>query len=610
MCGINGFNWKNETLIKEMNNSLNHRGPDNEGNYFDKGLSLGHRRLSIIDLSKNGNQPMFYRKGKKSAAIVFNGQIYNFKELKEELIQKGYTFNSKSDTEVILASYFEWGFDCVKKFNGMWSFAIYDKQKKILFLSRDRLGQKPLYYYHDKKRFIFSSELKSIFCHKIKKQIDSDSIDLFLSLAFIPAPKTIFKKIYKLEARQNLIFDLSTKKIRKYCYFNIPKYNPSFNKKNLVKETKSLLSDSTKLRMVSDVPLGAFLSGGLDSSFIVYNMTKFKEAEKLNTFSIGFDGKYDETEYINTTIRELTTKHHQNYFKMSDFDKLLNNVFEIYDEPFADSSVFPTIKVSRLASKYVTVCLSGDGADELFSGYPKHLFFYRVYVVQKLLPKLLKKILFKLSRKLSNKKISYFLKLVSSKNYVDLYAEHFRLRKSNIFMKYMKEKFGELYQLTGNLPGTISRMDLYYICTGDNYVHKLDYAGMSASIEIRCPFMDYRFLDLESRIPVRYKICFKREKEFVRDVLRGIMPSKIINKRKQGFKPPLIDYLRKKNKRKKLDEKIEKLAKSDILNKSQRKFLYYIMRNIENNNLPEHIMRDYWKFVVLAFWTDKYAFNL
>ena len=606
MCGVNGFNWVDKSLLKDMNKLLKHRGPDNEGLYVDKLLSLGHRRLAIIDLSEKGNQPMVYQRKNKKAVIVFNGQIYNFQEIKAELIKKGYKFKSKSDTEVILASYFEWGFDCVKRFNGMWVFAIYDPKKKILFLSRDRLGQKPLYYYCDKKKFIFSSELKSILFHEIKKEIDSDSIDLFLSLAFIPAPKTIFKNIYKLEARQNLIFNLKTSKLKKHYYFEIPKYRPIFKKPYLIKKTKSLLYNAIKLRMISDVPLGAFLSGGLDSSFIVYNMTKLTKAEDLNTFSIGFEGKYDESDYVRAVLERMSTKHHHDYFNDKDFEKLLNEVIYTYDEPFSDSSVFPTLKVSKLAKRHVTVSLSGDGADELFAGYPKHLFFYRVWLIQKVLPSWIKKSLFRISKRISNKKFSYFLRLVSSRDYVDIYAQHFGLRRSPVFMKYLNEKFNEIHTLTGNLPETISRMDLYHICTGDNYVHKLDYAGMRSSIEIRCPFMDYRFLDLEAKIPVQYKLSFKREKEFVREVLKGIMPPKIINKRKHGFKPPLTDYLRKKKNRVILDKKIGKLVGSDLLNKSQKKFFYYIKKNIENINMSEFIMRDYWKFAVLALWEEKW----
>lgn len=313
MCGINGFNWKDGNLIKKMNDSLKHRGPDGEGIYTDNNISLGHRRLAIIDLSKNGKQPMFYHHKGKKVIIVFNGEIYNFLELKEELKNKGYKFNSKTDTEVILASYLEWGENCVNKFNGMWAFCIYDLQKNILFLSRDRFGEKPLYYFFDGKRFIFSSEIKGILKHNIKKTINKEAIDFYLSLGFIPAPCTIYEGINKLESSTNLIFYLKEKKIKKYKYYELPNYEPIYNKELLKEELKKIISDAVKIRLISDVPLGAFLSGGLDSSEVVYNMTKFMNKKNLNTYSIGFKGKLDETDYIKIMKDFLKTELNKSY---------------------------------------------------------------------------------------------------------------------------------------------------------------------------------------------------------------------------------------------------------------------------------------------------------
>jgi len=298
MCGINGFNFVNKKILKQMNDSLRHRGPDAEGSYFDDGISLGHRRLSVIDLSENGAQPMTYTHGERTATIVFNGEIYNYKEIREKLKKVGYKFKSNSDTEVILASYLEWGSDCVSEFNGMWAFCIYDKQKSVLFLSRDRLGQKPLYYYFHDDKFIFSSEIKGILKHKIETKLSEDAINLYFSSGFIPSPYSIYNNIYKLEARQNLIFDLRKREIEKNYYFNYPEYNPSYDKKSLIREGRELLKSATRYRLISDVPTGAFLSGGIDSSAIVSEIVKNSEKKNLATYSIGFEEEYDETPYI------------------------------------------------------------------------------------------------------------------------------------------------------------------------------------------------------------------------------------------------------------------------------------------------------------------------
>ena len=391
MCGINGFNFINKPVLKRMNDSLSHRGPDASGEFFDSEskVSLGQRRLSIIDLSKNGAQPMTYKHGGKSATITFNGEIYNFQGIKSELMSKGYKFKSTSDTEVILASYLKWGKDCVKKFNGMWTFCIYDPQKQILFFSRDRVGKKPLYYYWGDGKFIFSSELKGVLKHKINFTLNKDAIDLYFSLGFIPAPYSIYQEIQKLEARQNLIFDLRKKKVEKEYYYDWPNFKPRDNRLKLKKEFDRLITDSVKLRMISDVPLGAFLSGGLDSSTIVNYVKKFNK--NINTYSIGFEGKLDETSRINILKEYFKTNHHHKYFKEKDFQGMLSDIFYYYDEPFADYSMFPTRMLSKFAREKLTVSLSGDGGDEIYGGYPRYKMAYQMEILRKI-PKFIKKI--------------------------------------------------------------------------------------------------------------------------------------------------------------------------------------------------------------------------
>ena len=356
MCGINGFLKQNisgnnaKRLLEQMNTTIEHRGPDDHGIFMRQNdtitLGLGQDRLSIVDLSPAGHQPMFYSRASgahsasfhpsddQSLALVFNGEIYNFADLKTELQSLGYTFSTHSDTEVIFASYLEWGTDCVNRFNGMWAFALYDEKKDILFCSRDRFGKKPFYYFHDGRDFIFSSEIKGILVHNIPREIDPEAIDFYFTTGFIPAPWSIYKSVRKIEAGHNLIINTKTLEIQNERYYEIPEYTPTYDRNALIQEGKSLLEDATKIRMFADVPVGAFLSGGLDSSSVVAEMTKFVKKENLHTFSIGFEGKYDETPYITVVKDAFGTNHHHEYFKEKDFEGMIDGIQHFYDEPF------------------------------------------------------------------------------------------------------------------------------------------------------------------------------------------------------------------------------------------------------------------------------------
>ncbi|MFZ1719717.1 MAG: asparagine synthase (glutamine-hydrolyzing), partial [Candidatus Moraniibacteriota bacterium] len=403
MCGINGFNFKNENILHSMNEAIRHRGPDDSGTFFSDDFSLGHVRLSILDLSSLGHQPMLYEHNGKKLSIVFNGEIYNYQEIRDDLIAKGYSFRSTSDTEVILATYLEYGEDCVLQFNGMWAFCIYDHQRHSFFCSRDRFGKKPFYYYFKDGIFIFSSELKGILSHvslniNTQENIDENAVDLYFSLGFVPAPLSIYQNVYKLEARHNLSFDLSEKKLRTWQYYEIPKYTPCYDRKKLIQEGQEILADAVKIRMRSDVPVGAFLSGGLDSSTVVGMMKGLTDVEKLHTFSIGFEGRYDETKYINIVKDYFHTKHHHEYFRESDFEGVIDSYVYAYDEPFGDFGGFPTLKVSEMAKKEVTVVLTGDGGDEVFGGYLNHTVGVKMDLIRKI-PGVFRRIISKIPAK-------------------------------------------------------------------------------------------------------------------------------------------------------------------------------------------------------------------
>ena len=610
MCGISGFNWEDKDLINKMNNSLKHRGPDGEGSYTDNLVSLGHRRLAIIDLTEKGKQPMEYERKGRKVVIIYNGELYNFQEIREKLEKKGYNFKSDTDTEVILASYLEYGFNCVQKFNGMWAFCIYDITKKILFFSRDRIGKKPFYYYFDGDKFIFSSEIKGILNCKIEKEINKKGLEVYLSLGFIPAPLSIFKNIYKLERTQNLVFNLKTKKIRKFYYWGLPYFKPNFSKNILIKEGRDLLDDSTKLRKIADVEVGTFLSGGLDSSAISATMKKFKE--KLHTFSIGFeDKKLDESKYAYLMSDYLGTEHHHYYFTEKDFDKLIGDISFIYDEPFGDMSSFPTMKVSELAKKYVTVVLSGDGGDEVFGGYNIHSAAAKIEFFRKI-PEPIRRFLYNsFNRLYFNYKSSLFLigkegfKISLMKNkdfYLNLFEKEKYLSKEAI--NWYSINFSKILKKYKSLTESVIKFDLLNNTLSDNFLVKVDRASMANALEVRCPFLDYRFLEFSNRIPTRYKVDIFKTKKIFREIIKDRVPRKIINRGKRGFEPPIVKWLYSDYKGF-LEENLDNLKKRKILSEEQKNYLDKLMNKKQTIKL-EKTGEQLYNYLILELWAKKW----
>jgi len=384
MCGIAGFCDFNKKLnynnLVEMTDILHHRGPNDSGYSFYENecanIGLGHRRLSILDLTSHGHQPMQF----EQFEIIYNGEIYNFKEIRVELELYQYTFTSDSDTEVIIKAYHKWGVKAVDKFNGMFSIAIYDNINDKLVLIRDRAGVKPLYYYKFDNLFLFASELKSFYNVKLfKKNINKDSVKEYLKFGYIPQPLSIFKNTYKLKAGNYLEYNLQTQILDIKTYWNIDKFyeneklDVSFDE--ALHTTEELLKSSFNYRMVSDVPVGVFLSGGYDSS-AVSAILQANTTSKIKTFTIGFkEEKYNEAVYAKKVAKHLGTEHYEHYLSKKDALDILPTLPEIYDEPFGDSSAIPTIMVSKFAKQHVTVALSADGGDELFSGYLRIIIF-------------------------------------------------------------------------------------------------------------------------------------------------------------------------------------------------------------------------------------------
>jgi asparagine synthase (glutamine-hydrolysing) len=599
LCGIAGFNWNDQETALKMAETLRHRGPDQSGYYCDRSVTLGHSRLSIIDLSDRGKQPMSNEDG--NLWIVHNGEIYNFLDLRRELESK-HVFVSGTDTEVILHAYEEWGTEAFKRFNGMWAFCIYDKKAQILVLSRDRIGEKPLYYFHGGGRFIFASELKAIVLHhSVERKISKEAVDLYFSLGYIPSPWSIYEGISKLEPRQQILYDLRNHELKKDYYYEIPRYAPLHDRKRLVDEGRDILKEATRLRLIADVPVGAFLSGGLDSSSVVATMTKDMNPGDLHTFSIGFEGRYDETRYMEIVKNAFKTRHHHKYFTERDFELNFEALSYFYDEPFADSASSPTYELSRLARERVTVSLSGDGGDEIFGGYRMHQRAARFASIKKI-PVILRKLIYKSIERAPGGpwigKLKQKLR-VSLTPQEDFYTEFDgdNLYKPEIYRKWSAQKMRELLQKAdGNLVQAVCLYDLYFHTLPDCYLVKVDRASMAHALEVRCPFLDCRFLELMARIPARWKANGRRTKILMREIIKDIVPAEVAQRRKQGFTPPVREWIEKEKYRTMIQEAIEGMSEAGVPDKAWHNF--FVTEVMKNNDAVFHIMR----LRILVFW--------
>jgi len=574
MCGLSGFiDTKRNCdikILKEMTNALIHRGPDAEGFFFEENknsiIGLGHRRLSILDLSKNGNQPLRFNNN----IIIYNGEIYNFLEIKEELKKLNYKFDSDSDTEVILKAYDKWGIDCVNKFIGMFVIIIYDKKKEKVFLIRDRAGIKPLYYYFHDGLFMFASELKSF--HKnpnFKKEIDPQGLNLFFKYGYILEPFTIFKFTKKLRSGHYIEYNLINNKINENKYwdvannYNKERLNISFEDASL--EMERLLKSAFQYRTVSDVPVGVFLSGGYDSSIVAAILQK-NSAKKIKTFTIGFNEKnINEANYAKDIANFLQTEHYEYYCTKKDALEIFPKLANIYDEPFGDPSSIPTVLLSNFARKHVAVSLSADGGDEVFAGYSKYLTvtkYREVFKGNKTLKKIssffLDKIKFKnfnifQNIKNFNSKYDFINALINNKNPIELMKILSYIFSDDEIKKLLKSEnvndFKTNYE--NNIIDFKKNDDLNALLAidfktylSDNILVKVDRATMSSSLEGREPFLDHRIIEFSSLLPSNFKIKKNISKFLLKDIVHKYIPKEFLNRPKMGFVPPLFQWLK------------------------------------------------------------------
>jgi asparagine synthase (glutamine-hydrolysing) len=591
MCGITGFltsaaetELEVKMIVARMADQLVHRGPDDSGVWVDRqaGVALGHRRLSILDLSPDGHQPMHSASGRY--VIVFNGEVYNFEQLRSTLESEGRRFRGHSDTEVMLAAIEQWGVDkALPHFNGMFAFAVWDRRERQLHLVRDRLGEKPLYYGWMGQTFLFGSELKALVAHpEFKDEVNRDALALYLRFNCIPAPYSIYRGIKKLPPATKLTISLSNIRCMPSprAYWSAEEVvrrglEKPFDgsEKEAVTSLDALLRDAIKMRMVADVPLGAFLSGGVDSSAIVALM-QHQSQRPVKTFSIGFhDEAYNEAKYAAAVAHHLGTDHTEFYVSAEEAMKVIPHLPKFYDEPFSDSSQIPTYLVSALARRYVTVSLSGDGGDELFGGYKRYFLWGRVWTAVRRVPACIREVVAWSLRRVGpqrwNRLLDFaFRHLLSAR---DMISPGEKVEKLAQVLS-AKDSFSRYQVIVSDWEspdsaireGVAPSSILNQRCAGpefqdfcvqmmfldavtylpDDILVKLDRAAMAVSLEGRVPFLDHRVVEFAARLPMSMKLRNGGGKWILRRVLNQYVPRELIDRPKKGFSLPIAEWLR------------------------------------------------------------------
>lgn len=607
MCGIVGFNWADRELIKEMASLIAYRGPDDSGFYIDKNISLGHRRLSILDLSSKGHQPMYNEN--RDILVVFNGEIYNYPFLKNELKKEKHKFFSESDTEVIIHGYEQWSEIICEKLEGMFAFALWDKRKKRLLIARDRIGKKPLYYFWNKKKFIFASEIKAILLDKdVERDIDYQCLSDYLTMRYSQENRTMFKHVKKLEHGHYMI--LENKELKIKSYWKIPSFNVRIQPKEY--EVDKLIESAVRKRLMADVPIGVFLSGGLDSSTIVAYMSKL--GVKTKTFSIGFNHPTDETFHARIIANKFRTEHTEINVEEEILTSLPKVIWH-FDEPLADPASLPTFILSREVAKKVKVALSGEGGDEVFGGYDT---FNNINFLQRLnkFPKFINNIDSRIAFLLSNffnyprKQILLLASEILKENdlikaYEKLFYFPFSEEEKNSFMnEKIRKKLNlehPIYKYLNDEKNLHNQTLLYYFkeWLPNDLLMKADKMSMANSLEIRNPFLDTGLIEYFASIDN----SFKQKRALFRKVVSNMLPEEIVKKKKQGFTLPICEWFGKQEFLNRIRKHFDSLEKRNIFNPSE-------LRKIISN--PSGFRNDHKLWVLLNFelWCQIYLDNI
>lgn len=625
MCGIAGFTrfHKEEgdtATLERMGVAIAHRGPDASGTYLDEHVGLCHRRLSILDLSEAGNQPMYSSDG--NIAIVFNGEIYNFLALRKALEAEGITFKSHTDTEVIIALYQRGGIKCVEQLNGMFAFAIWDKLKQTLFIARDRLGKKPLYYFSHADRFAFASEIKAILTlEDIPREIRDDAVFDFFAYQYIPDPKSIFTHIHKLPPAHYMV--VSREGFSLHQYWDISFANTSGADEATHKEALlSRLRQATRERMIADVPLGAFLSGGVDSSGVVALMAEASD-RPIKTCTVGFDNpEFNETEFARTIATQYGTEHHEFMVKQN-VKNQLEGIVRYFDEPFADPSLVPTYFVSELAREAVTVAIAGDGGDEMFAGYEKYHTDNIENSLRDKFPQGLRKALFPalakavgcLPGKLSRKGKSLLLSL-SYDAAMGFYITNSMITDET-WQRLVKPEVAE--RLKGYHPSSLTT-GLYNNADGNDHLSKILYTdiktyltggilvkvdrmSMANSLEVRAPILDYNIAELAASFPSEQKYNNGEKKYLLKEIFKPFIPKSLLYRKKMGFSVPLDDWFR---------GELHDLAAGYLLRDNSGLGNYFKQQEVQKL-WQQHQAKTHnhgtvlWSMLMFQMWFDNYA---
>ncbi|HEV7682858.1 MAG TPA: asparagine synthase (glutamine-hydrolyzing) [Pyrinomonadaceae bacterium] len=627
MCGIAGFVDFQDAInarvaetraqiIDDMCRVIRHRGPDDQGVMLKPGVALGMRRLAIIDLA-GGHQPISNED--HSVTIVFNGEIYNYRELQAELQTRGHQFRTNSDTETIVHAYEEFGASCVDHLRGMFAFAIWDDRAKTLFIARDRVGKKPLYYSVTRGgTLVFGSELKSLLEHPdVERTINPQAIDAYFSLGYVPDPISIFENVEKLPPGHHLTFSNGRLTVERYWDFSYNTNGNGHKAADYLEELRALLSEAVKLRLVADVPLGAFLSGGIDSSTVVGLMAQHMD-QPVKTFSIGFnEDSYDELKYARLTAQKFGTDHHE-FMVTPDICDVVDQLAWHFDEPFADSSAIPTYVVSKLAREHVKVVLTGDGGDELFAGYSR-------YVTERnrskfdWVPRVVKNSLMDpLSRALPHgawgRNYLQNVSLDPISRYLDTVSVFTGLNKSSLYSADFSDQLRDsshlssyFHELSRNVKTNAPLDSLLYIDSktylpGD-ILTKVDRMSMAVSLEARVPLLDHKLIEFVTRIPASMKLAGVETKHLFKQAIGDLVPAEIVNRPKQGFGVPIQQWINLQ-----LRERIR-----DTLNDPRTLERGYVTREYVGLLLDEHERgrRDHamalWSLLMLELWHRQYV---